>query len=279
MQKDLFSHFPRGLFYVFFCNLFAMVGIVMFNALLVLYLTNQLGFKDEAAYSLFAAYGALFYGSSLFGGILGSHQSHRNCMLLGCLLAVSGLFVFVIPGHLAVYLGLSLFITGNGLLVPNVNCVVGQLYAAGDKTRDSGYTLVYMGTNVGALIAGLSSGYIVKFFSYRAAFMTAGGLTLGAIVFLCLGLRVFRFGEHTHFHKQLASPSFKRDGFPMIFLSCVCLIPIYMWLLNHSQLSNYLILTLASLAFLGIAIRCTRESKADRTRMLIFLFLIMNMIY
>ncbi|MDF3076399.1 MAG: Di-/tripeptide transporter [Sphingobacteriaceae bacterium] len=191
-QKELFGH-PVGLYILFFTELWERFSYYGMRALLVLFLvasTNGqnpgFGWTKVDALGLYGIYTALVYISSIPGGILADKVlGQKKTVMLGGWLLVAGHSVLAIQAEWAFYTGIALIIAGVGCLKPNISSMVGELYAPGDDRRDKGFTIFYIGINVGALIAGLTVGVVGEVYGWHYGFGMAGiGMALGQIGFL-----------------------------------------------------------------------------------------------
>jgi POT family proton-dependent oligopeptide transporter len=160
------------------------------RAILILYLTSEiakggLGFTDAKAGAVYGLYTSMAYLMCLGGGWLADRiTGQRRAVLIGGVFIAAGEFALVVPSETSFYLGLVLLMLGTGLLKGNVSTIVGQLYAPGDPRRDSGFSIFYMGINLGALISPLICGYVGERISWRLGFGVAGlGMLLGVIQF------------------------------------------------------------------------------------------------
>ncbi len=179
------SKYPAGVFAMFLLQLLSMVGFTMLLALLVLYCTRTLGMDDSQAYTLLAAYNALVFASSVFGGYLGErYLGYRYAVSLSIVLASIGLFILVIPKLMALYWGLAFFVVATGIMVPCLFVLLGRLHeSTDDPRRDSGFTIAYIGMNVGSFFASAISGFIANKFGYSVAFFIGGAFTLITLFF------------------------------------------------------------------------------------------------
>ena len=149
---------PRPLWMLFmteFWERFAFYGI---RWALVLYIVAQFydgsGTGEAPANRVYGAYLALVYAAAIFGGYIADKVlGYQRSILLGAVIMSAGLFMIAYPDETVFKFGLATVIAGNGLFKPNISTMVGQLYARGDERRDSGFTLFYMGINLGAMIA------------------------------------------------------------------------------------------------------------------------------
>jgi POT family proton-dependent oligopeptide transporter len=156
------------------------------RALLVLYLVNGLHWSDRDAASLYGTYTGLVYGVQIAGGFLADRfLGTRRSLLIGGAIIALGHFVLAIPTGTMLYLGLGLVVAGTGLFKPNVSTMVGQLYAPEDTRRDAGFTIFYMGINIGATFAPLVTGYLAQKMGWNWGFGAAGiGMVLGLLIYV-----------------------------------------------------------------------------------------------
>jgi POT family proton-dependent oligopeptide transporter len=187
--KEMFGH-PKGLFYLFFAELWERFSFYGMRALLTLYLINDL-FQNlangtEVAYEIYAAYGSLVYFTPALGGMIADRLiGHKNSIMLGAILMTLGHFVMAYEDDYIFYIALGLLIMGNGFFKPNISTMVGGLYKQGDVRRDAGFTIFYLGINVGAFIAPLVCGWLGQSYGWHYGFGAAGlGMLAGLLVFL-----------------------------------------------------------------------------------------------
>ena len=198
-SKELFGH-PAGLFYLFFAELWERFSFYGMRALLTLYMVNEifeaLVNRDTAAPAVYASYGSLVYASTVIGGrisdtILGMRQS----IFLGGILMAIGHFVLAIENNVAFFLALAFIVVGNGFFKPNISTFVGSLYKDGDLRKDSGFTIFYMGINIGGFAAPLLCGWLGRTYGWHYGFGLAGiGMLIG-LLFFWSGIRKNVFGD------------------------------------------------------------------------------------
>ncbi len=201
-EGQWFGH-PRGLSTLFFTELWERFSYYGMRALLILYMTAEYingGFGFDAAKSgaIYALYTSTVYMSSLPGGWIADNLlGHRRSVVVGGILMAIGNFMLATPSLAFFYIGLATIGFGTGLLKPNVSTMVGQLYREGDPRRDSGFSIYYIGINIGAFLAPLVCGFIARQFNWHVAFATAGvGMVLGLIQFVWGGRRLGTAGLH-----------------------------------------------------------------------------------
>jgi POT family proton-dependent oligopeptide transporter len=184
-DRAFFGH-PRGLAVLFFTELWERFGFYGMRALLILYLTTQLRFDAGKAGALYALYTSMVYLIGLPGGWLADRMiGQQRAVLWGGVLLAVGYLSLAIPGMTSFYLGLGVIVLGTGLLKPNISAIVGKLYAPDDDRRDAGFSLFYMGINIGALVGPLICSYLGENVNWRLGFAAAGvGMTVGVIVYV-----------------------------------------------------------------------------------------------
>ncbi len=198
-QKQFLGH-PVGLFYLFFAELWERFSFYGMRALLTLYMIEvifeKLVERDYATAAVYASYGSLVYASTVIGGKISDQiLGMRNSIFLGGILMAIGHFVLAIENDIAFFLALALIIVGNGFFKPNISTFVGTLYPHGDPKKDSGFTIFYMGINIGGWIAPLLCGWLAYDYGWHYGFGLAGiGMLTGLIVFW-RGIQKNVFGE------------------------------------------------------------------------------------
>ncbi|MBU6400716.1 MAG: peptide MFS transporter [Verrucomicrobia bacterium] len=179
---------PRGLYTLFFTEMWERFSYYGMRALLVLFMVDAvgkggMGLDDKVATSIYGLYTAGVYLAALPGGwvadrLLGAQRS----IWYGGLLIAAGHFTLAIPRVEAFYLGLMLLVIGTGLLKPNISAIVGELYPEGGARRDAGFTIFYMGINLGAAIGPLICSTLGEKINWHYGFAAAGvGMVLGLI--------------------------------------------------------------------------------------------------
>lgn len=189
LDTRFFGH-PRGLATLFFTEMWERYSFYGTRALLMLYMTHParegaLGMSDMKAGAIYGFYTATVYLLSLPGGWFADRiVGQRKAVLFGGILIALGDFCLASPGIVLYYAGLGLLMLGTGLLKPNVSTMVGQLYAQGDRRRDSGFSIFYMGINIGAFSPLLVS-WVGEKINWRLAFATSGvGMVAGLVQYL-----------------------------------------------------------------------------------------------
>jgi POT family proton-dependent oligopeptide transporter len=186
-DRAFFGH-PRGLSTLFFTEMWERFSYYGMRALLILFMTASvaeggLGFDTAVAGAIYGLYTSMVYMTTLPGGWIADRLiGQRRAVLYGGLLISSGHFSMAFPSTATFYLGLFLIVVGTGLLKGNVSVMVGQLYGARDARRDAGFSIFYVGINLGAFIAPLICGYLGQRVNWHLGFASAGvGMVIGVI--------------------------------------------------------------------------------------------------
>ncbi|QES89891.1 peptide MFS transporter [Rhizosphaericola mali] len=191
-KDEIFGH-PKGLFILFFTEMWERFSFYGMRALLTLYLVHAtttanpgLGWSEKDALSLYGWYLMLVYVSGMPGGyIADKFLGQKKSVILGCILLVFGHCILAVEHLWAFYTGIGFIIAGVGFLKPNISTMVGGLYRNGDVRRDKGFTIFYMGINLGGFIAPLIVGYVGEKIGWHYGFALAGlGMVVGMITFL-----------------------------------------------------------------------------------------------
>ena len=193
-DTSFFGH-PRGLATLFFTEMWERFSYYGMRAILILFLTDRianggLGFNDSKAGAVYGLYVSMVYMLCLAGGWVADRiTGQRRAVLVGGIFIACGEFCLVVPSDFSFYTGLVLLMMGTGLLKGNVSTIVGQLYSKGDARRDSGFSIFYMGINLGSLISPIFCGYVGEKISWRLGFGVAGIGMLAGLVQYLLGSR------------------------------------------------------------------------------------------
>lgn len=232
-RNDVLGH-PRGLVTLFFIEMWERLSYYGMRALLVLFMTDQvmqggMGLNDTTATAIYGIYTALVYLVALPGGwvadrLLGAQKS----VFCGGIVIMCGHFVLAIPSANAFFLGLLLVVLGTGLLKPNASAVVGELYAAGDPRRDSGFSIFYMGINMGGVLGPLVCGTLAQSpqFGWHYGFAAAGvGMLFGVVQFYFTRHHLGEAGIHPYTSGDDASDAqSRRNGWRLVAAGMLALV-------------------------------------------------------
>lgn len=177
---------PPALPVLFFTEMWERFSYYGMRALLVLYAVKYLHFSDQEAGKLYGAYTGFVYLTPIIGGYLADRYiGFRRSIVMGCILMGLGHLSLAIDGMEFFYLGLILLVIGNGFFKPNMSSLVGRLYENNQSMKDSGYTIFYMGINLGGFFGPIICGYLGETMGWHYGFGAAGiGMSIGLLVFL-----------------------------------------------------------------------------------------------
>jgi proton-dependent oligopeptide transporter, POT family len=201
-DRAFFGH-PRGLSTLFFTEMWERFSYYGMRALLILFMTapaasGGLAFDAATAGAIYGLYTSMVYMSTLPGGWIADRLiGQRRAVLYGGIVIACGHFSMAFPSITTFYFGLFLIVVGTGLLKGNVSVIVGQLYGPKDNRRDAGFSIFYMGINLGAFISPLICGYLGQRVSWHAGFAAAGiGMVAGVIQYVLGGKYLGGAGVH-----------------------------------------------------------------------------------
>jgi POT family proton-dependent oligopeptide transporter len=282
---------PPGLWILFFSELWERFCYYGMRALLAVYVADLFLVQQSEASAKYGAFTALIYATGIFGGVIADRVlGFRRSIVLGGVVMAAGCFLLVVRNQDTFLLGLALLIVGNGLFKPNISSLVGKLYAPGDPRRDGGFTIFYMGINIGALLAPIACASISRIFpkqvpiaqlppgmeanenyaqwvqqgfavlpDYRWGFLAAGiGILLGVVT-----LYAFR-----RLLGNQGLPPAGKEGFGatgMVLLGCLLLAPLVYLLIANEDVAGYILLALAALV-VGYLVRFALQcfGRGDR---------------
>ena len=228
LDRGFFGH-PKGLGPLFFSELWERFSYYGMRAILVLYMVappsqGGLGFDVKGAASIYGTYTMAVYLTALPGGLVADYLlGARLAVFLGGLVIAAGHFSMVFHSMTTFYLGMVLIAIGTGLLKPNISAMVGGLYRENDPRRDSGFSIFYMGINVGAVLAPLACGYLAQSDSFKRVLVNNGfdplkswhwgfgaagvGMIFGLIIYVIFGKWLAHVGNRIKKAKETATAS------------------------------------------------------------------------
>jgi POT family proton-dependent oligopeptide transporter len=269
---------PRGLFVLFGAEMFERLCYYGMRGLLTLYLTKALLMGDERAFGIYGAYTALVYAAPVAGGKLADLVlGYRRAVVFGGVMMAIGEFMILGGTEFWLFAGMSVIIVGNGFFKANISTIVGRLYKEGDPRRDAGFTIFYMGINLGALLATLVVAPIGETFGYAIGFGLAG-------VGMLVGIGIFMGGTRLlEGHGEPHDPAALRRFGPIVYGGSVLAAPLLYLLVTYGEATRiagqsllfwlligtlvYVCVTLLSAGF--------RAGAVQRDRILVLMILMM----
>ncbi len=278
--KQVLGH-PQPLWMLFmaeFWERFAFYGI---RWAMVLYIVAEFYGGDAAgeksANELYGAYLALVYAGAIFGGYVADKIiGFQRSILIGAVIMATGFFMIAIPSEQIFRLGLATVIVGNGLFKPIISTLVGKLYAEADIRRDSGFTIFYMGINLGAMIAPIATQILAqKFFgtdampAYKMVFIAAGVGMLISLAWFYLGRRLL---------KGIGAPDPGATGLGRVLtvflVGAGVGVPMFYFLLTiDASLLQILLMLLFIVPAIMLLVEGIREGKVARDRVIAMLLI------
>ena len=202
-DTSFFGH-PRGLSTLFFTEFFERFSYYGMRALLILYMTaavasGGLGYDAAKAGAIYGLYGAGVYLLALPGGwIADKLVGQRRAVLIGGIIIAIGHFSMALDTEPSFFAGLVMIVIGTGLLKPNISTMVGELYPEGGARRDAGFSIFYMGINLGAFVAPIVCSWLAAEYDWSVGFGAAGvGMVLGVIQYTMGGRHLGSAGLYT----------------------------------------------------------------------------------
>ncbi|MFS0820173.1 peptide MFS transporter [Bacillus sp. 1P02SD] len=190
-QKGFFGH-PKGLFTLFFTEFWERFSYYGMRAILLFYMYYEvteggLGLSQHTAMAIMSIYGSLVYMSGIIGGWLADRIfGTSKAVFYGGILIMLGHIALAIPGTITLFfISMVLIVLGTGLLKPNVSSVVGEIYSETDSRRDAGFSIFYMGINLGGFLAPLIVGEVGMKHNFHLGFSIAAvGMFVGLVMFV-----------------------------------------------------------------------------------------------
>jgi POT family proton-dependent oligopeptide transporter len=279
MQSDTLpaTGHPRGLYVLFFAEMWERFCYYGMRALLALYLIKSLALGDEKGFAVYGAYTALVYAMPVIGGrIADSVLGSRLAVLFGGILMAIGEFIIVGGTEKMLFWGMAVIIVGNGLFKPNISTMVGRLYPDGDPRKDSGFTIFYIGINLGALLATTVVAEVGNIYGAQAGFALAGaGMLLGVLVFQ-LGGKHYAHISAPPSPGTLHQPFFgPLSPFTAVIVGCVALVPVLYFLLRNTDIAGYVLLVVAVFVIGSLIRRGIADGTVQLHRMFGFIILML----
>lgn len=278
---------PNGLMTLFFSEMWERVCYYGMRVLLMLYLVKSLMKGDADAALIYGAYTGLVYAAPILGGQMADkYLGYRNAVLLGALLMAIGEFLILGGTEHFLLIGMGALIVGNGYFKANISTIVGKLYEDNDPRRDSGFTIFYIGINIGALIATTLIAYVGETYGFKYGFALAGfGMLLGLLIFWS-GRKSYEAAEGLGLtaegKQKVAGPLNKAH---LVGILSLVLIPVCYFLIMQNSWMDYILLSLfviisVSMVRAGIKADAENNVKIWRDRMIaLIVFMIINIAF
>ncbi len=267
---------PRGLYTLCFTEMWERFGYYMVQAIFILFLTQKLLVSEGQADLLYGAFAGLLYVTPVVGGWLAdNYLGFRRAIVLGAVLLFIGYMLLILSELRFFYLGLSFLIVGNGFLKPNVSSIVGDLYTNDEGKREGGFTLFYMGINIGSIVPPIIAGSVINHWGWHYGFALAAiGMVISVITFLAGGRAIWHIGNIPE-ESPLKQGARQRLVFNIkLYAGLLLAVGLFYLGILESRYTNVIILAAGLLFFVCVVFYLLREDPRHRNNMLVCLALI-----
>ena len=273
---------PKGLYVLFMAEMWERFCYYGMRGLLTLYLIKILMYEESESFLIYGAYTALVYLAPVLGGkIADAILGYRKAVIFGAILMALGEFVILGGSSDMLFWGMGFLIVGNGYFKANISSIVGKLYEDDDPRRDSGFTIFYIGINIGALLATTVCVYVGETYGFHYGFALAG-------IGMLLGLLFFVLGQKFYIEKALP-PSVEKLkekvlGFLpreyAVYLVSILVVPGIYLLVNNNAIVGWVLALVAAGAIIYLLMEGAKGGKVLLDRMIIFIILcILNIVF
>ncbi len=257
---------PKQLYLLFFAEMWERFSFYGMKALLIAYMTSQLHYDDPKAYAILGSYAALVYTMPMFGGFMADRFiGYRRAIMFGGILMTLGHFILALPNNWSFFYGMAFIICGNGFFKPNISSLVGTLYTENDPRRDSGFSIFYMGINIGAALGGALCAYVGTEINWHYGFGLAG-------IFMFIGLVVFILGKRSLGQRGLPpnEEALNKNVFGfvkpewLIYGGTLLVVPLVVTLFHQYHVMDYIMFGLGIISLiyvLSIAMKLDKDAK------------------
>jgi POT family proton-dependent oligopeptide transporter len=270
------SH-PKGLSLLFFTELWERFGFYTVQTIIILYMTQALLYSDENAYLLYGVFGSLIYFSPVLGGYIADRFIGFNqSIIIGGFIYIVGYILTAVPQESIFVIGMAAIVLANGFFKPCVSSLVGVLYQKDDPRRDSGFTIFYMGINIGALLPPLITGTLVAHYGWHWGFALAAlGMGIGMITFMCGKKRLGDAGG-----VPLTSPirenlAFKRLFYVLLAVGTVASLLFTLLCFSFPKWADIFLVATAVLVVANVVRLMLKEQPQQKRKMLACLILML----
>lgn len=276
MPQEISAKQPKQLYLLFFAEMWERFSFYGMKALLIAYMVSELNYDDPKAYAILGSYAALVYTMPMFGGFMADKFiGYQRAVIFGGILMTLGHSILALPTDWSFFYGMAFIICGNGFFKPNISSLVGTLYDENDPKRDSGFSIFYMGINIGAALGGFLCAYVAQKYSWHYGFGLAG-------IFMAIGMLVFLFGKKSLGHRGLPpnAEALKKPVFAflkpehLIYGGTLVVVPLIVALFHQYHLMDYIMFGLGALALAYILFLGLKMEKAAKLKLFAALIMI-----
>lgn len=263
------THQPAVIPVFFATEMWERFGFYMIQSLLILYMTSAIfDFSDSKSYSILGAFSAIAYITPILGGYVASRVlDYEHAITLGGFLLAIGYALLSLPYEGFFYIALAVISIGNGFFKPNISSYLGDFYRKNDPYREKGYTIFYVGINLGILLSTSTSGYIVRYFGWHVPFIFASiGLLIGTATFV---FGIYYLKNTNNFHRLNPSIAHKNPlAVIMVYLGAIVMTFLSYQIIKHRAIADQLMLWGGCALFAGIIIYAFRYKTDVRNKLI-----------
>ncbi|MGY6560849.1 MAG: peptide MFS transporter [Luteibaculaceae bacterium] len=273
---------PNGLYVLFFAEMWERFCYYGMRVLLTLYLVKSLMKGDAEASIIYGSYTALVYAAPVLGGKLADKfLGYRLAILIGAILMAIGEFMILGGNEFWLIAGMGAIIIGNGYFKANISTIVGKLYEENDPRRDSGFTIFYIGINIGALLATTVVAFVGETYGFKYGFGLAG-------IGMLLGFFIFWFGRHRYAHAEgldIRPAAYEKvigpiNNLTLIIIGSLAFIPLCFILISQNQILDYLLLAIFVYVAFSLIKAGIDEGGVWKDRMIaLVIFMVINIAF
>lgn len=246
------------------------------QAIIVLYMIKSLHYADDKTYLLVGAFSSLLYLTPVIGGYLADRfMGFRQSMYWGGVLLIAGYVLAAIPTENAFFYGLSFVIVGNGFFKPSVSSIVGDLYAPDDSRHESGYTIFYMGINLGSMIPPLFIGYLVSHYGWHWGFLLAAFGALGALINFFAGRKSLGTAGQMPLKSPIHDIGKRGLFFSLLVIGIALMVYLVHLVFYIPEQANLILISFSILILLAVIWFLVKENNDQRRKMIACLILIL----
>lgn len=276
------SGHPRGLMVLFFSEMWERFCYYGMRTLLMLYLVDSLMKGDAEAALIYGSYTALIYAAPVLGGrFADKYLGYRYAIMLGAVLMAIGEFMILGGSEAWLLIGMGAIIVGNGYFKANISTIVGKLYEDNDPRRDSGFTIFYIGINIGALLATTLVAYIGEVYGFQYGFALAGIGMLAALGIFWTWRDNYKEADGL----DIPEASKKKVFGPLnlvhiITIGSLIVIPVSYFLISWNEIMDYLLVGIFIYISWSLIRGGAKVSKVYRDRMIaLVIFIVINIMF
>lgn len=280
-EPTFFGH-PRGLMILFFSEMWERFCYYGMRALLILYLVKSLAKGDAEASLIYGAYTGLVYAAAVLGGRLADrYLGYRLAILFGAIMMAIGEFMILGGSEFWLLGGMGAIIVGNGYFKANISTIVGKLYEDNDPRRDSGFTIFYIGINVGSLLATTLVAYIGEVYGFKYGFALAGLGMLSAFAIFYFGRHLYASADGLNIRESGRKKVFGPLNMThVILLGSLATIPLCYVLIWQNQIMDFLLLGVFIAVAWSLISAGIKKGVVYRDRMIaLVIFILINITF